>query len=133
MAAAVKAIEKRGVGETAGRVLRRMRAVLHFVAAHERLGVNPMVEIKPAEVLKPRQVKHRAALAAKDLPAFLERMLDLLDACATPTDMAVPGFKFHELKGDRKGTFSISVTGNYRITFRFEGEDAVDVDLEDYH
>ena len=133
MAAAVKAIEKRGVGETAGRVLRRRRAVLHFVAAHERLGVNPMVEIKAAEVLKPRQVKHRAALAAKDLPVFLERMLDLLDACATPTDMAVPGFKFHELKGSRKGPFSISVTGNYRITFRFEGEDAVDVDLEDYH
>ena len=133
MAAAVKAIEKRGVGETAGRVLLRMRAVFRFATAHERLGVNPMVEIKPAEVLKPRQVKHRAALAAKDLPAFLERMLDLLDACATPTDMAVPGFKFHELKGSRKGTFSISVTGNYRITFRFEGEDALDVDLEDYH
>ena len=65
--------------------------------------------------------------------ARIERMLDLLDACATPTDMAVPGFKFHELKGARKGTFSIAVTGNYRITFRFDGEDAIDVDLEDYH
>ena len=64
--------------------------------------------------------------------ARIERMLDLLDACATPSDMAVPGFKFHELMGNRKGNFSISVTGNYRITFRFEGEDALDVDLEDY-
>ena len=61
------------------------------------------------------------------------RMLDLLDACATPTDMNLPGYKFHELKGDRKGTYAIAVSGNYRITFGFEGEDAIDVDLEDYH
>ena len=47
--------------------------------------------------------------------------------------MALPGFKFHELKGDRKGTYSITVTGNYRITFQFDGEDATNVDLEDYH
>jgi proteic killer suppression protein len=39
----------------------------------------------------------------------------------------------HELQGDRKGTWSISVTGNLRLTFRFEDGDAVDVDLEDYH
>jgi proteic killer suppression protein len=39
----------------------------------------------------------------------------------------------HELKGDRQGTWSISLTGNWRITFRFEDEDAIDVDLEDYH
>ncbi len=63
----------------------------------------------------------------------IERMLDLLDGCATPADMALPGFKFHALKGDRKGTYSITVTGNYRITFQFEGEDATNVDLEDYH
>ena len=63
----------------------------------------------------------------------IERLLDVLDACAAPTDMALPGFKFHELKGDRKGTYSIAVTGNYRITFQFEGEDATNVDLEDYH
>ena len=65
--------------------------------------------------------------------ARIERMLDVLDACATPADMALPGYKFHELKGDRKGTYSIAVTGNYRITFQFEGEDATNVDLEDYH
>ncbi len=63
----------------------------------------------------------------------IERMLDVLDACATPADMALPGFRFHELKGDRKGTYAVSVTGNVRITFSFKGEDATDVDLEDYH
>ena len=65
--------------------------------------------------------------------ARIERMLDVLDACVTPTGMAWPGFKFHELKGVRKGTYSITVTRNYRITFQFEGEDATNVDLEDYH
>lgn len=73
VAAAVKAIEKRGAGETAGRVLQRVRAVFRFAAGNERLGVNPMAEIKPGEILKPRQVTHRAALPAKELPAFLKR------------------------------------------------------------
>ena len=63
----------------------------------------------------------------------IERLLDLLDACVTPTDMNLPGFRFHELKGDRKGTYSITVTANYRITFSFKGEDATEIDLEDYH
>lgn len=47
--------------------------------------------------------------------------------------MNLPGFKFHTLKGRDRGRFSVWVTGNYRITFAFDGEDAVDVDLEDYH
>ena len=63
----------------------------------------------------------------------IERMLDVLDAAAALTDMALPSFKYHELKGDRKGTYSVAVTANYRITFSFKGEDATDVDLEDYH
>lgn len=60
-------------------------------------------------------------------------MLDLLDASKQPEDMKLPGYDFHPLKGNRKGTYAISVSGNWRITFEFEGENAVDVDLEDYH
>lgn len=63
----------------------------------------------------------------------LERMLDRLDAATMPTDMDLPGFRFHALKGGRKGTFAVSVSGNWRMTFRFDREDAIDVDLEDYH
>lgn len=74
---------------------------------------------------------HRGILARSE--ARIERMLDRLDAAARPEDMNLPGYKFHRLTGDRKGTCVVSVTGNWRITFRFEGEDAVDVDLEDYH
>jgi proteic killer suppression protein len=59
-------------------------------------------------------------------------ILEFLDYAAGPDDLK--GFKdFHELKGTRKGTYSTHVTGNYCITFRWKGEDAYDVDFEDYH
>ncbi len=63
----------------------------------------------------------------------IERLLDRLDASVKPDDMNLPGFRFHALRGDRRGTFAVSVSGNWRITFRWRGEDAVDVDFEDYH
>jgi len=47
--------------------------------------------------------------------------------------MNLPGYDFHGLRGERKGTYTVSVSGNWRITFRFEDRDAVDVNLEDYH
>ena len=47
--------------------------------------------------------------------------------------MDIPGFKFHPLKGGRAGEYSVSVTGNWRMTFSFVGEDAVNVSLQDYH
>jgi toxin HigB-1 len=65
--------------------------------------------------------------------ARIERMLDRLDASATPGDMDLPGYRFHPLKGARAGEYAVSVSGNWRITFRFDGEDAIDVNLEDYH
>jgi toxin HigB-1 len=63
----------------------------------------------------------------------IERMLDRLDAASRAADMNLPSYGFHGLKGDRKGTFAVSVSGNLRITFRFDGPDAIDVNLEDYH
>ena len=65
--------------------------------------------------------------------ARMERMLDRLDSAREAKDTDVPGFKFHALKGDRKGTFAVSVSGNWRIVFEFDGRDAINVDLEDYH
>jgi proteic killer suppression protein len=47
--------------------------------------------------------------------------------------MALPGLRLHALKGDRKGTWSVTVSGSWRMTFSFDGKDAVDVDYEDYH
>ena len=63
----------------------------------------------------------------------ITRRLDAIDAAAQVTDLNLPGFNLHELKGDRKGTWSITVSGNWRITFEFRDGDAYIVDFEDYH
>jgi toxin HigB-1 len=63
----------------------------------------------------------------------IRRILDRLDAATSPEDMILPGLKFHGLSGNRKGTCSVWVSGNWRITFRFAEGDAIDVNLEDYH
>jgi len=68
-----------------------------------------------------------------DFANRLRRQLDVLNHARTPTDMNLPGYRLHQLKGNRTGTWSVSVSGNWRVTFRFEGEDAINVDLEDYH
>ncbi len=65
--------------------------------------------------------------------ARIERMLDRLDASAKATDMDLPGYRFHPLKGARVGEYAVSVLGNWRITYRFDGEDAIDVNFEDHH
>ncbi|MFL6210235.1 MAG: type II toxin-antitoxin system RelE/ParE family toxin [Pyrinomonadaceae bacterium] len=70
---------------------------------------------------------------AADLTGRLVRQLDLLNRAVSPQDMNLPGNRLHELKGDRKGTWSITVSGNWRLTFTFRNRDAYDVDLEDYH
>ena len=59
----------------------------------------------------------------------------ILDHLAAMTDLRdAEGVKdFHELKGDRKGTYSMHVTGNYCVTFKWNGHDAYDLDFEDYH
>lgn len=56
-----------------------------------------------------------------------------LDDAGKPQDLHSPGYRLHPLKGDRKGFWSIWISANWRITFRFEDGDAYDVDLVDYH
>jgi proteic killer suppression protein len=63
----------------------------------------------------------------------LARILARLDSSRAPADMAVPGFRLHPLKGDLKGFWAVTVRSNWRVIFRFSGEDALDVDLVDYH
>ncbi|MDP1605204.1 MAG: type II toxin-antitoxin system RelE/ParE family toxin [Rhodocyclaceae bacterium] len=78
-----------------------------------------------------RKGDHRGILARS--AARIERLLDRLDTAVKPEDMSIPGYKFHRLTGARKDTCAVTVTGNWRITFRFDGADASEVDLEDYH
>jgi toxin HigB-1 len=74
----------------------------------------------------------RSGLTA-DHVGKIKNILSTLDAAETPDELDLPTFHFHELKGDRKGVFSITVRANWRITFRFEHGNAYEVNLEDYH
>ena len=65
--------------------------------------------------------------------AKLERILSSLDEATAPHEMDIPGFRLHPLKGRGKGPYSVWVSGNWRVTFRFDGVDAADVDYVDYH
>ncbi len=63
----------------------------------------------------------------------LRRILFRLQEATHPNDADAPGFRLHSLKGDRDGQWSVRVSGNWRVVFRFKDGEAVDVDLIDYH
>lgn len=67
------------------------------------------------------------------LQGRIQRRLDAMAVAEKPGELDIPGFNFHPLKGDRIDTYSIHVNGPWCITFRWDGMDAVDVDLENYH
>ena len=69
-------------------------------------------------------------------PEHAEKLRDILaalDRSRTAQDMNLPGFRFHALKGALKGHYAVSVSGNWRVTFRIEDGHAVDLDYADYH
>lgn len=68
-----------------------------------------------------------------DLLDTVERILSVLDAATVPQALDIPRYRLHPLKGDLKGFWSVTVRANWRIVFRFEGTDAFDVELIDYH
>ena len=61
------------------------------------------------------------------------RILNALDVAVSPKELDVPGFGFHELKGNRKGTYSLWISRNWRVTFQWSDEGPLNVDMEDYH
>ena len=63
----------------------------------------------------------------------LDAILERLAAAATPEDLNLPGWRFHALKGALAGRYAVDASANWRVTFAWEGGDAIDVDLEDYH
>ena len=70
-------------------------------------------------------------------PDLVNRARNILTALVAAADMqgvqGPPGWRTHRLSGDREGTWSVSVSGNWRITFDLEGGDITNLDLEDYH
>jgi proteic killer suppression protein len=63
----------------------------------------------------------------------VHRVLSALDAAESPRALDLPGYRLHPLKGDREGLWSVTISGNWRVVFRFEEGNAFDVDLLDYH
>jgi len=63
----------------------------------------------------------------------LGRQLAALNTASAPEELDIPGWRLHPLKDDQAGQWSIRVSGNWRLTFKFEGEDAILVDYQDYH
>ena len=90
-----------------------------------------------------RSFRHRGLKALYDgrtarhlAPHHVARLRDILavlDRSRTAQDMDLPGFRLHSLKGVLKGHYAVSVSGNWRVTFRFEDGHAADVDYADYH
>ncbi|MBL0930824.1 MAG: type II toxin-antitoxin system RelE/ParE family toxin [Alphaproteobacteria bacterium] len=69
-------------------------------------------------------------------PDMIERIraiLSALDTAIDPAEMDLPSFRLHALKGDLRGFWAVTVRANWRIIFRFDGKNAVDVDFLDYH
>jgi proteic killer suppression protein len=75
----------------------------------------------------------RSAKVDRSHVAKLARVLSALDEETGPHEMDLPGFRLHPLKGRSKGYFSVWISGNWRVIFRFEGVDVLDVDYVDYH
>ena len=68
-----------------------------------------------------------------ELASRIARRLDVLEAAQQIGDIDAHGFSLHKLKGERQNEWAISVSGNWRITFRFVNCEAFDINLEDYH
>ncbi|MBG0810866.1 type II toxin-antitoxin system RelE/ParE family toxin [Methylosinus sp. H3A] len=91
-----------------------------------------------------RMIKHRGLKRFIEIddprelrPDLVNRTRNILTALIAATNMdgvqGSPGWRIHQLSGDRAGTWSISVSGNWRITFELDGGDIINLDLEDYH
>lgn len=84
-------------------------------------GLKELFEFGQAKGVNPQHVKR------------LKQILALLETAETIEDMDLPGLKLHELKGQRKGTWAVTASGNWRITFKILEGDTFDLNYEDYH
>ena len=92
-----------------------------MIASFHHKGLRTLFEQDDGRKVKADQVER------------LRLILSALDQASGPQDMNQPTFRLHPLKGNRKSIWAVTVRANWRVTFRFEGGDAYDVDLEDYH
>ncbi|MBV8850318.1 MAG: type II toxin-antitoxin system RelE/ParE family toxin [Methylobacteriaceae bacterium] len=86
-----------------------------------------------SRALKRFWTRNESSAIRPDWVARVRVILSRMDASTKSDMMDLPGFGFHRLSGDLAGRYAVSVSRNWRITFSWSDEDAVEVDLEDYH
>jgi len=92
-----------------------------MIQSFKHKGLKGRYETSSQKGVNPEHVKRLRIILAR------------LDASQNPEDMNLPGLRLHPLKGDLKGFWAVDVSGNWRVFFRFENNNAVDVDYSDYH
>ena len=92
-----------------------------------------MIETIKHKGLRQLYEKNDRSGVRPDLVTKVQKILSALEAANGPEDMVLPMFRFHRLAGDRRGTYSVTVRANWRITFSFREGSVCDVNLEDYH
>jgi toxin HigB-1 len=92
-----------------------------------------MIQSIKSKALKQYWVKGDDSGIKPDWRRKVRIILSRLDVARQPDEMNVLGFGFHPLKGDRLGQYAVLISRNWRITFSWEGENAADLDMEDYH
>ena len=100
------------------------RMTLHskpVVASFRHAGLRELFESGKSRKLRPDRHKR------------CTRAMDALHAAATLSDLNMPGWSVHPLKGDREGRHAMAISGPWRITFRWDGKHAHELDLEQYH
>lgn len=101
-----------------------LRVTLHFgavIASFRHAGLRALFEWGRSRKVQP------------DLHKRCTRAMDALHAAAALSNLKMPGWSVHPLKGDREGRHAMAVSGPWRITFRWDGKDAHELDLEQYH
>jgi proteic killer suppression protein len=91
-----------------------------------------IVSFKHRGLKRPHEREDRSSIRP-DLFEKIERVLSILDAATTPEALDLPGYRLHQLRGDLKGYWSVTVRANWRVIFRFADGHAHDVELVDYH
>ncbi|MFY9702145.1 MAG: type II toxin-antitoxin system RelE/ParE family toxin, partial [Terriglobales bacterium] len=94
---------------------------LHMLKGYRHKGIKQFAETGSKAGIQPEHATR------------LRRLLSALDAATCPANMNAPGYVLHPLKGELAGHWAVRVSGNWRLTFAFKGEDAILVDYKDYH
>ncbi|MYA97253.1 MAG: Killer protein [Nitrospinae bacterium] len=92
-----------------------------MIASFRHRGLKALYDGRTARRVAPEHVQK------------LRDILAVLDRSRRPRDVDIPGFRLHSLKGELRGYYAVVVSGNWRVTFRFEEGDVIDVDYLDYH